>query len=389
MADISKVKLPDNVTYNLKDSGAVRKTGDTMTGQLVIKGSAASKPLKVRGIVGTNGGDGTTEDVLYLQYGNTTYDTVYFGNTGGGSISSNGTQYSGNAATATKATQDGSGNTITSTYVKKSGDTITGELKLYREGTTTQNVGTYLYFQNKDTTTGKTSTGYIGVYNGGEYGSNFVISPQGNMFIGSGEAAQNHYDLYTHHDGKSFFATADSTMYLQANGQTIANRVGIAITTDHALIPIKADVGTNNIGSIGTSSYKWANGYFTNINGVAVGDSPKFTDTNNAVEQTVTTANANYEVLFSVTADNTTRTEGARKNSNLTFNPSTGTLTTKILMPNNTYDATWIKCGQNPNIYINNTKAAPWLTGNTKNGRIVHMQIMMISYILTIGQIPL
>ena len=35
---------------------------------------------------------------------------------------------SGNAATATKATQDSSGNVITSTYVKKSGDTMTGTL---------------------------------------------------------------------------------------------------------------------------------------------------------------------------------------------------------------------------------------------------------------------
>jgi len=34
----------------------------------------------------------------------------------------------GNAAIATKATQDGSGNTITSTYVKKAGDTMTGAL---------------------------------------------------------------------------------------------------------------------------------------------------------------------------------------------------------------------------------------------------------------------
>ena len=33
-----------------------------------------------------------------------------------------------NGGTATKATQDGSGNTITSTYVKKSGDTLTGQL---------------------------------------------------------------------------------------------------------------------------------------------------------------------------------------------------------------------------------------------------------------------
>lgn len=35
----------------------------------------------------------------------------------------------GNADTATKATQDGSGNVITNTYVKKAGDTMTGDLK--------------------------------------------------------------------------------------------------------------------------------------------------------------------------------------------------------------------------------------------------------------------
>ena len=50
-------------------------------------------------------------------------------------------------------------------------------------------------------------------------------------------------------------------------------------------------------------------------------------DTINQVTQTATTTSAAYEVLFSGTADNTTRTEGVRKNSNLTFNPSTGVLT--------------------------------------------------------------
>ena len=48
------------------------------------------------------------------------------------------------------------------------------------------------------------------------------------------------------------------------------------------------------------------------------------TDVN--VTQTATTTNSDYEVLFSGTADNTTRTEGARKNTNLKFNPSTGNL---------------------------------------------------------------
>lgn len=53
-------------------------------------------------------------------------------------------------------------------------------------------------------------------------------------------------------------------------------------------------------------------------------------DTNDAVTQTATTTSAAYEVLFSETADNTTRTEGARKNNNLTYNPSTGNISTVI-----------------------------------------------------------
>ncbi len=53
-----------------------------------------------------------------------------------------------------------------------------------------------------------------------------------------------------------------------------------------------------------------------------------FTDTNNAVTQTGTPTttgyNANYEILFSNTADDTTRTEGARKSSIFKFNPYNG-----------------------------------------------------------------
>lgn len=50
-------------------------------------------------------------------------------------------------------------------------------------------------------------------------------------------------------------------------------------------------------------------------------------DTNNAVTQTISnTANANYRILFSNTADDATRTEGTRKDTNLTYNPSTNTL---------------------------------------------------------------
>lgn len=55
-------------------------------------------------------------------------------------------------------------------------------------------------------------------------------------------------------------------------------------------------------------------------------DGVELSKTDTKVTQTATTTNADYEVLFSATADNTTRTETARKNSNLKFNPSTGML---------------------------------------------------------------
>ena len=54
---------------------------------------------------------------------------------------------------------------------------------------------------------------------------------------------------------------------------------------------------------------------------------PADSNTDTKVTQTATTTSANYEVLFSATADNTNRTEGARKSANLLFNPSTGALT--------------------------------------------------------------
>lgn len=52
----------------------------------------------------------------------------------------------------------------------------------------------------------------------------------------------------------------------------------------------------------------------------------KIADAAKTVKQSATTTNADYEVLFSQSANNTTTTEEAGKNSNLKFNPSTGNL---------------------------------------------------------------
>ena len=53
---------------------------------------------------------------------------------------------------------------------------------------------------------------------------------------------------------------------------------------------------------------------------------PSNPNVDNKVSQTNTTGDSDYRILFSGTADDTTRTEGARKNTSLKYNPSTTTL---------------------------------------------------------------
>ena len=66
------------------------------------------------------------------------------------------------------------------------------------------------------------------------------------------------------------------------------------------------------------------------------------------VTQTATTDNANYEVLFSGTADNTTRTEGARKTNKLKFNPSIQLLdVTKERIANTVYGVSFDRTSGN------------------------------------------
>ena len=64
----------------------------------------------------------------------------------------------------------------------------------------------------------------------------------------------------------------------------------------------------------------------SNITLTTAANSLTITASDSKVTQTNTTTNADYRVLFSATADDTTRTEAARKATNLLFNPSSGLL---------------------------------------------------------------
>lgn len=86
------------------------------TNAITITGNEDSMPLRARNLVGLNS-SGTTVGDLYLQYGNPA-DIIYFGENAGATITDNGTQYSGNAATATVAVNDSMEQHIAATYIK-------------------------------------------------------------------------------------------------------------------------------------------------------------------------------------------------------------------------------------------------------------------------------
>ena len=162
----------------------------------------------------------------------------------------------------------------------KGSGTFGGIITSYRESSTTDNLPAGIVFSNKDTTTGLTySDAHIYAYNdhaNPTYGENLVINASGSLFIGAGESADCHYAAIKSSIGtnEDIYMTADRYVYIQGCGNAIAARKGMMIyTTDsnhgnyHQILPTVADSATNNVGSIGSSSYKWYSMYASNYYG--------------------------------------------------------------------------------------------------------------------------
>ena len=141
-------------------------------------------------------------------------------------------------------------------------------LTLYRSSTTAQDYPAGIYFTVNDTDNNKSYSSGLYAYQDHQTspsGLNYVITPGGGLFIGSGEGPTNHYNAIKPYTGEDTFITADGTIWLQSNSQTVANRVGAAIITSGYIVPAKADTLTNGIGSIGTSNYHWSSAYIDNV----------------------------------------------------------------------------------------------------------------------------
>ena len=147
------------------------------------------------------------------------------------------TSITGNAGSATNATNDSAGNKITDTYVKKAGDTMTGILNLKSTSTIEANAPAGIKFINTQSDNNiTTQNAYIYTYDDHDAatnGVNMVIQSAGNVIIGGGESPANAYatDL-KNSGGENLYLTSDSYIYFYPNAQTYANHKSLYIDTD-------------------------------------------------------------------------------------------------------------------------------------------------------------
>lgn len=153
----------------------------------------------------------------------------------------------GNAATATKATQDSAGNVIVDTYVKKSGDVLTGPLQ-YK-------------------TANYTSTPITIKDDGTTYGHTLIVGAGGATIISAGESGPGLSTELGTTTAETLYLIADGNLYLYSNANTVSNKKGALLTTDGHFHPL-----SNNTQTLGTSSNKWSNVYATTFTGNVVGN---------------------------------------------------------------------------------------------------------------------
>ena len=156
---------------------------------------------------------------------------------------------------------------------------MTGDLTLQRTSTIASNTPAALNFKAIQSDNSTTSSAFIRVYDDHDAaasGTNMVVQSAGNMIIGGGESPSAFYNNYVKdrsiERNELAIITADSAVYFMTNCNTIANTVGASLSAIRSFYPVKMNVtdtttfsGDNNVGSIGTSDYRWANGYINNL----------------------------------------------------------------------------------------------------------------------------
>ena len=278
----NNITLPNGVDISWKDSNGTAYKG--------IVFSSSNNLLVGRGTAAAGYNTYIEGNIVDIRYGTAQSSGIYIGSTGNVSISKNLTISGTTTATGLLTANGGitipNGKTLVIGGATLSWDATNSMLKI--------NTGVY-------------STGAVSALgaNGSSGSSTFDESSMWEA-LGTNISTKRISNTYL----QNFASISGNTITI--NGQSLTVSSGSTLTVTSS--------GSGNA----VTGYTYSNGTLTLVKGTTFPTS----DTNNAVTQTATTTSAAYELLFSATADNTTRTEGARKTSTLTYNPSTKALST-------------------------------------------------------------
>ena len=283
MADVSQIKLPNGTTYTLKDEGALQLTGGNVTGPVSFGDSVSIDDLNAGQLV-----------------------------------------VSGSASVANNLQV----NTINGVTV--------GSSPKFTDNNTTYSAGTGLSLSS---TTFSVKLGYT------TSGNNRAVQADssGNLYVTQKDDNNNTF--------KSFYGTCDTAAATAAKVVTLSVTTGWQLAAG-TVVGIKftntntAANPTLNVNSSGAKSIFVNNAVLTTGNWYAgeagrvhyymydgtywvfMGHSYDW-NSDLKVTQTNSTTNADYRVLLSANANDTTETNTSFKNTNLRYNPSTGTLKIK------------------------------------------------------------
>lgn len=150
-------------------------------------------------------------------------------------------------SSTTNATNDSDGNQINTTYLKRSGGTMSGDL----------NFATIATWPTAE-------------------GETYPISSKGIAWSGTSDGARIFYRVDGSDNGNLVIQSSDDAGAKVIFSSSTSNGDGIILNSnDRTIYPI-----ANNVGSLGTSSLKWANVYATTFNGALSGNATSATKAN-------------------------------------------------------------------------------------------------------------
>lgn len=293
MADISKITLPNGTTYTLKDANAVKKSGDTMTGDLLFADSGTTT-RQIRFTVGTNdyarvaaGATAANAGWMEIATADDGNEPIYV------------RQYTGTYTTVkrTLALLDANGNTALPGGLTTGGGIVVNKLDSPAKGSVSNALQINYKNAAGNVTYSAVPIAYVGTDGTDGYNAAVILgSSNGTTIVGAGESSRTFASAQNIYNDEHLYLVCDGTAYIYpgvSNEGSIAGRYsfpapGSGVTADMS----QAIKSITRSGTTFTA---------TRVNGTTF----EFTQQDNNTVYTHPTYTAKSSGLYKITVDGT------------------------------------------------------------------------------------